>query len=208
MLTTNLKALTFIAAVLIVSAISTDSYAQYRVNDPSPAQTAQWRKAGPCRDPWVSGAVYLITGAMRHPAGYGDVGECDPKLYNGGSWNSFEQLVNAMYATQKAMRAQKVKWVAFVNMRNQREVILADIAQQNAVLGGWLVGNDGASIIAATPQQLVAAGGGNMVAAGGGNMVAAGGGNVLPTAGGNIYSLQSGAKRVIRLGNNSAILIR
>lgn len=207
MFTTNFKALTLIAAVLILSALSIDSFAQRRVSNPSAERTAEWRKSGPCRDPWISGAVYLLNAAVRQPMGYGDVGECDPKQYNGGSWNSFEQLVNAMEATQQAMRANKVKWIAFVNTKNQRQVVLADIAQQNAVLGGWLVGNDGASVIAATPQQLVAAGGGNMVAAGGGNMVAAGGGNVVPTAGGS-YSLMSGAKRVIRLGSNSAIVIR
>jgi hypothetical protein len=51
--------------------------------------------------------------------------------------------------------------------------------------GGNLVGNDGASLVAAGGGNLVAAGGGNLVGNDGASLVAAGGGNLVAAGGGN-----------------------
>ena len=72
---------------------------------------------------------------------------------------------------------------------NQLKVLGGTFAlDRNAILiaRGGLIGQDGASIVAAGGGNIVAAGGGNIVAAGGGNIVAAGGGNIVAAGGGNL----------------------
>lgn len=52
--------------------------------------------AGQCRDPWVTQAVTAVQG--REPAGQGELGECNIKLYGGGQWSSYDDLMNKVRA--------------------------------------------------------------------------------------------------------------
>jgi hypothetical protein len=151
--------------------------------------------AGFCRDPWITKAFFKQT-RSRIPAGWGTTNECNTKVYNEGSWGSFVLLrgyVNG-YLDGVAQSGQKFLTVYKYNVNpntnsNALLVIgaLDSTTAPNARLltkvetatGVALVGNDGAS--------MVAAGGGNY-APGGTPMVAAGGGNVVPTGAGNLIS--------------------
>lgn len=75
------------------------------------------------------------------------------------------------------------------------DLIGDDGASIVAAGGGNLIGDDGASVVATDGCGIVAAGGGNIVAAGGGNVqadggeiVAGGGGNIVAGGGGNIVA--------------------
>lgn len=49
-----------------------------------------------CRDPWVTKAVSKVTG--RTPKGFGDTGECNIRLYGGGQWGNYQDLVSKVEA--------------------------------------------------------------------------------------------------------------
>ena len=59
----------------------------------------------PCRDAWVTSAFMDVTGSVvnettrRKPAGYGDTGECNVRLYGNGSWSSYNDLVSKVRAS-------------------------------------------------------------------------------------------------------------
>lgn len=165
-------------------------------NTPSQQETNNYRNK-PCRDPWINLAFRDSGGGQ--PVGAGDLGECNPALYNGGSWNSYQQLVNAVRTARQSLANQGLAWKYLKNMDNPNDI------RAGLVAGG----------------NVVAAGGGNVVAAGGGNVVSPGGGNVISVGGGNLnslpqiqvmarapYSVMSGAKKVIKLSESSTIVIR
>lgn len=54
-------------------------------------QSANFYAYGVCRDPWVTGAVSQVMN--RSHQGKGELGECDMYRYGGGSWSSYEDLV-------------------------------------------------------------------------------------------------------------------
>ncbi len=198
---TTSKIFTVVAAALLLSILSASSFAQTDARlypNPTEAENKKYRN-NPCSDPWISRAWIDITSGIELAPGFGGAGACDAKLYNGGTWNSYYQLVQAMQQVRNDLRNEQVKFFAFKVKGNSNivaGVALQDINQKNAVLGGALVGNDGASI-AATPEQLVAAGGGNLVAAGGGN---------ISTSPGASYRLAAGVKRIIKVGKSVIII--
>lgn len=49
-----------------------------------------------CNDTWVTNAVTEIVG--RAPIGRGNIGECNIKLYGGGSWSNYDDLKNKVWA--------------------------------------------------------------------------------------------------------------
>jgi hypothetical protein len=107
----------------------------------------------PCNDPWVTIALQIVTGSA-NPA------YCSPSLYNGGQWNSFNQLVHAVGATTQQL--------------NSQGVTLQAVKIQGGV--GIAVFQSGRSL-AVLDRSLVAAGAGSLVAAGAGSLVAAGAGS-------------------------------
>jgi len=52
--------------------------------------------SGSCRDPWVTQAIQQVVG--RAPQGSGDTGECDYHRYGGGSWTTYNDLVQKVSA--------------------------------------------------------------------------------------------------------------
>jgi hypothetical protein len=59
-----------------------------------------------CHDPWVSRAIVEATG--RPANGLGDAGECNVRLYNGGQWASYAQLLSAVQAVESQPPASKM----------------------------------------------------------------------------------------------------
>ncbi len=126
-----------------------------------------------CRDPWVTSAIKEVYG--RNPVGRGEFCDCNIRLYNNGSWNSYAQLKGFV---QEVKNSGLQMGYAITN--NGNAVMVVKLGNQMA-----------ASMLNAS-GQIVAAGGGNIVAAGGGNIVAAGGGNIVAAGGGNFRGLSRG----------------
>ena len=201
---THLRTLPLIAAALLLGLLSTTSFAQA---NPSEATNQRYRN-NPCRDPWISYGFLDVTASTDRPRGWGDLGDCNPANYNGGSWRSYAELAKAIRDYRNAMYYNRVKYITFYNPNTRVwGVALIDLNQRGAVLGGQLISQEGANL-GTNPAQIVAQGGLNIVAQGGLNIVAQSAGHLLSPNGSNLYSLQAGAKRVIRLGPNSAIIIK
>jgi hypothetical protein len=226
----SLKMMSLVAAALVLGAVSTTSFAQYNVPNPTEQENRQWRYK-PCRDPWISKGIYMVTGGKRYAKG-GDVhAECNPNLYNGGSWNSFSELLNAISRTLNEEAKNSVQFASVKRRDGVQVVVLLDLNQGHKVLSGWLVGNDGAGLTPAQIARLIgndSAGaigdnGAGLIGNDGSTLVGQDGATLAARLGGwngvafgagtgyigkaSNYSLQSGAKRVIRL-NKSVIAIR
>lgn len=93
-----LKFKTIFSVVFAVSTILALSSATANAQRPNPSDqsVANARRNGPCRDPWITIAIWDLVGGTRQPAGVGDLGECNYMLYNGGSWSSYDQLYRAV----------------------------------------------------------------------------------------------------------------
>lgn len=175
--------------------------------NPSQQDTNEWRSKGTCNDPWVSKAVSQVNASVRlaHTSNGSD-GECDVSQYNNGQWGSFDQLWKAVDKRRGEMRAMGVYYDSYkVSGAGKVNFLLEE--GNNRIIAAALVGNDGASLVAAgggnligndsagikaVINKLVAAGGGNLVAAGGGNLVniLKANGAALPTGGGNLSASQ------------------
>lgn len=147
--------------MFVVAGCFTDVSAQYRPN-PTQQQTDEWRRKGPCRDPWVSMAITQATGGTRYANGYGDYAECDPKWYNNGSWSSYDELYKAVEEAQRSWWQAGYEWKTSFLSNNRVGFYMADRNDRGGVVDGVLlkgvvpgdsnsvlklVGNDGASLI-------------------------------------------------------------
>ena len=166
---------TFFAAVGFVAALSFTT-----------TQTA----AAQCRDPWINNAYKDVAG--RSPVGEYEGGECNIKLYNNGSWSSYDELKGHV----RELKDSGIK-IGYAALSNGNTLMIVSGNGMTAIV----MLNRSGSVIAAGGGNVVAAGGGNVVAAGGGNVVAAGGGNFAGQISQNTpgisfiksgYSLQSG----------------
>jgi hypothetical protein len=191
--------LTMVAATVAAMCLATLVGAQECKFTPNAQRTEQNRNK-PCADPWINIAYSDNSGGTDGPKGSASVPgtQCDPNMYAGGRWNSYQELCDAVRKSRQALSSNGLKFVKVCKGNGDCAVALVDAA--GAVLAGSLIGNDGSTVKTTNPGEMVAAGAGNMVAAGAGNMVAAGGGN--------IYGLQSGAKKMINLGNGSYLIIK
>ena len=150
-----------LTASVLVFLSSATANAQYRFPDPTSQQTEQARRSGPCRDPWVTIAVYASTAGTKQIAGAGDFGECNPALYNGGSWNGYNDL---HYAVEKALRALSNAGVtiSMTSLGGDRRQLIIDGGggyKSSTVLNIMI--NNGANLISNDGSSLVAAGAGN-----------------------------------------------
>lgn len=157
--------------------------------DPQPSRPVS---NGPCRDPWINQAIASLGG---RPQGTDMYGECDPKLYNGGTWSSYPELLSAVQATRRDLSANRLIWRA-VDGNGQTAIALLDGTQNNAVVGGYLV--SGSTVISRDPARIIGAGAGNIIGAGAGNIIGAGAGN---------FHTLGAAKRVVRLSNGKSLLV-
>ena len=171
---------TFFAAVGFVAALSFTT-----------TQTA----AAQCRDPWINNAYKDVAG--RSPVGEYEGGECNIKLYNNGSWSSYDELKGLVRELKDS--GTKIGYAALNNGNT------AMAASGNGITGIAVLNRSG---------NVIAAGGGNVVAAGGGNVIAADGGNFAGQISRNTpgfsftssYSLQSG--RSIKTSGKGGLKIK
>jgi hypothetical protein len=226
----TLRMMSLVAAALVLGAVSTTTFAQYNVPNPTEQENRQWRYK-PCRDPWISKGIYMVTGGKRYAKGGDAHAECNPNLYNGGSWNSFSELLNAISRTLNDEAKNNVQFASVKRRDGIQVVALLDLNQGHNVLSGWLVGNDGASLTPIQISQLIEDGGAYLIGNHSGKLIGTDGTTLIGTDGATLaarlggwngvvfgagtghigkasnYSLQSGAKRVIKL-NRSVIAIR
>jgi hypothetical protein len=161
----------FAAVVLMLGGASTSAFAQ---RNPTDAESNAFRNK-PCRDPWLS--IALINEYGRDVAGSGDADACAPKLYNGGQWNNYADLVRYVRDSHNAFTSAGLSLVVQGGapaLKVSNVQLAKDAGISDAIMG-----------------KVVAAGAGNVVAAGAGNVVAAGGGN---------FSLQSATEYHIKIG--------
>lgn len=149
--------------------------------DPNPEQTARARREGPCRDPWVTIALNASKSGVTAIQGVGDVGECNTQLYGGGRWSSFGELYRYVEEARRNARQQNVAWVMSAAPNNNFNIDLKDTSTRETL---W---------------HIVAGGGGNVVSNDGAGLIGDGAGT---------YTLQAGAKRVIKLGKSVIIIKR
>lgn len=192
----------FLSLVLVVMGL-TSVFAQIQ---PTSAKTDEMRKRGPCNDPWITWAYLDVTAGIYDPVGFGNYGQCNPKWYNNGSWSNYTELYNAVKEYRSSLSGAGINWARQVQPNGTIAFYATVDGVKYGVIGkgmiikdGKLIGNDSAGLVGNDGASLVAAGGGNMVAAGGGNMVAAGGGN---------FQLMSGAKKRIKVGTNTYLIIK
>src|SRR5437667_1490804 len=92
-----------IAAGILLSLSSVTANAQ--IPNPSAQRVADATAKGPCRDPWITLAIWAKVGGTRQPNGVGDLQECSPALYHGGSWSSYDQLYSAVDQTLSGLNS-------------------------------------------------------------------------------------------------------
>lgn len=119
-----------------------------------------------CRDPWINNAYRELAG--RAPTGRGEVGECNIKLYNNGSWNNYDELKRYVQ-----------------EVRSNLKIGVKDLA--NGKWGMAVQGNGATAVnVFDLAGNMVAAGGGNLIGNDSGGLVAAGGGNLVGNDGASI----------------------
>lgn len=130
-------------------------------------------------DPWIMEIYQKLYG--RRPNSF----ELNIKMYNNGSWSSYEQLSGYIQQFQKSLSDQGVSLeTALLNETYN----LVAIKKDGKYIAANILENKGGSVVASGGGNVIAAGGGNVIAAGGGNVVSAGGGNVVAAGGGNVIA--------------------
>jgi len=179
----------FWAVLLIITGFAaTPAKAQ---SNPTQQQTDEWRRKGPCVDPWVSMAVTQANGGFTLPStSNGSDGECDVSQYNKGQWNSYAELSSGVSDARTDLSNSGNSWEAYTIKGVGKSLFL--MGSDGKALWAKLVGNDGASLVGndgASIQTIIA------------KMVAAGGGNVVPTGAGRLKDYLRAAGLI---GNDSA----
>jgi hypothetical protein len=135
---------------------------------PTAADTEQARRNGPCRDPWVTIALtynrlgtYAASSTPTFIAGRDGWGDCNTALYNGGSWNSFAELVKAVQKTSSALSGANFSYVIVNLGGGQVKIKSMSDGVQAGIVVLKLVGNSGGTLITNDGGTLVASGGGN-----------------------------------------------
>ncbi len=147
-------------------------------------------------DPWIFKAYQELY--MRPPM----AAELTIQNYNGGSWNSYDQLKVFISNYQ-------------TNLRNQGVSIASTILSNGQAVE--IIKRDGRAIAIA----LISQDGGSIVASGAGNIVASGAGNIVTNATGNFQGLkgiyfgpadtrvvQGSGQAVIKTSGNGALIIK
>lgn len=146
-------------------AAAQDYKANVNYPDPDTTTTNDWRRRGPCGDPWVSIALTRVHGAA-------DAARCNVSLYNGGRWNNFNDLVHAVARQKGAGGGHAAAPKPTLDLRlvkyqcAQANNNCTIFSQEGDKVGLLRDGNFAPDM----PQRLVAAGGGNFVGQDGGTV--------------------------------------
>ncbi|MCA8833224.1 hypothetical protein [Hymenobacter pini] len=162
-------------ALLALAAFSGSAVAQ---SNPSAQQTEAFRNR-PCADPWINLAFLSpATGGSNAPNGEFSTCECNPKLYNNGSWASYADLVE--YVKQYKRSGVRLN---YFKMQDGTYVVQA--LHNGSALGVSRLNANGD----------VLASGGSAVAAGGLGVQNAGPRNVVSNSGNLIGVINGGTLR-------------
>ena len=131
-----------IGGMLATSSLMAQNYRA--LPNPTAAQVANARATGYCDDPWVTMAIWYVQAGTRNPNGVKGFGECNTQLYNGGTWSSYGELVQAVQATTDALRAGKV-WISLADNGNNTlsVAITASGALESYIVAGRIVNQNG-----------------------------------------------------------------
>lgn len=190
-----MKILSLLLGSLSISLIASAALAQ-----PNPdAEAERLGRNNPCSDPWVSLAVSVAKthdGVVGRASGSGNSDECNIKLYNGGHWGSYAELLQYVRQTQQVLASQNVR---FETRNGVPALMLIDPSRRLSPQ----------NIVSTNGSNILLNGGGNIVAQGGGNIVAQGGGNIVAQGGGNLHLMSTdGARVAFRLPDGSALRIK
>ena len=163
---------TFFAAVGFVAALSFTT-----------TQTA----AAQCRDPWINNAYKDVAG--RSPVGEYEGGECNIRLYNNGSWSSYDELKGHV----RELKDSGIK-IGYAALSNGNTLMIVSGNGMTAIV---MLNRSG---------SVIAAGGVNVVAAGGGNFAGQISRNTPGFSFTSSYSLQSG--RSIKTSGKGGLKIK
>jgi len=155
-----LKSKLMLFTVMAVGALVCTSFATANAQtfpNPTAQRTEEARRSGPCRDPWITIAIFFLNGGTQKIAGIGGFGECNPALYNGGSWSNYNELEHAVEKTKSALNSAGVGYQMTSLPGGNAEIKLLD---RGAVVDKIQV-NNGANVISNDGNSLVASGGGN-----------------------------------------------
>ena len=164
----------------LLSLASSPAFAQA---NPTEADNAIGRN-NPCADPWVSFAVSVVKtrdGVVGRAIGSGSSFECDPQLYNGGTWNSYAELTGHVRQTLSTLASQGAR---FEMIQNRPGIRIANPQPS------MLIGQDGAGFVSNN----------------GGSFISNNGGTIVPPG----YRLQSadGARVSLQLPGGRSLRVR
>jgi len=143
-------------------------------------------------DPWIMEIYQKLYG--RRPNSF----ELNIKMYNNGSWNSYDQLRGYIQQFQKSLSDEGI--VIETGMIDEKYNLVA-VKKDGEYIAAIMLENNGGNVVAGGGGNVIAAGGGNVIAAGGGNVIAAGGGNVIAAGGGNVIAAGGGNLRNYRVNS-------
>lgn len=168
--------------LLVITFIIIGSSAVFAQIQPDARKTDEMRQRGPCSDPWITWAHLDASASIYDAVGFGSYGECNPKLYNNGSWANYTELYNAVREYRKSLQSAGINWQRVVQPNKTIAFYMTVDGEKYGLIGKGLEIKNG-------------------------NLVAAGGGNVVPTGGGS-YTLQSGEKKRIKIGKNTYLVVK
>jgi hypothetical protein len=121
--------------------------------------TPKYRRQGPCRDPWLTIAIGDVFASTHTIQGIGDAGECNPHLYNGGSWGSYAELYRGVKTAFDNMRGTVTITKTLMSDRTYKIVMDAGPGYKP-----WtqVISNDGGTLISQDGSNIILNGGGNM----------------------------------------------
>jgi hypothetical protein len=178
---------TIMAAAILMSLFSATARAQ------DARMVAQAKAQGPCRDAWITVAIWRVNASTSNPQGVAGAGECDPNLY-GGRWSSFAELASIVDSTYRSLHNNGYSFKVLSDGRvgGTTSVVMlqnGSVKGQQTVSNS-MIGQDGAGI-----ARVIAAGGGNLIGNAGG----------LYKVGNSSLSLRNGDVAGIVIDNSSNI---
>ena len=160
------------AAGILLSLSAVTANAQ--IPNPSAQRVADASAKGPCRDPWITLAIWAKTGGTRQPNGVGDLQECSPALYNGGSWSSYDQLYRAVDQTLSGLNSAGITFSMSspVNGVVTLKTLVNGVAiGSGTVRVGQILGNSSSGVVAQGAGNIISQGGSGLVSNSGGTFV-------------------------------------
>jgi len=142
-----------IAAGIFMSLTSITTKAQ--IPNPSASAVASARQRGPCRDPWIT--IAIESALSRSPQGVGTFGECNPSLYNGGSWGSYNELYQGVRTAFSNLNGNVS--ISRSSLANGQYKIVMDAG--SGFVWTQIISHDGGTLITSDGAGVVASGGGN-----------------------------------------------